>query len=69
MRGLNFPVDDADNMGKEIKASGGDMNCKNCPDREICFNFNLLIGKDSRNYNQLKDAYLRTMRCRRQKFG
>jgi hypothetical protein len=45
------------------------MNCRNCPDREICFHFHLLVSDNSRNYNQLKDAYLRTMRCRRQKFG
>ncbi len=45
------------------------MTCKNCPDREICYHFNLLLTDGNRNYNQIKDAYLRTLRCRRHKFG
>ncbi len=68
MRQIRISPENADNNKDKI-VSGGDMNCKNCPDREICFHFNLLVSDSSRNYNQLKDDYLRTLRCRRRKFG
>lgn len=45
------------------------MNCRNCQDREICYHFNVLVTDSQKNYRQMKDAYLRTMRCRRHKFG
>jgi hypothetical protein len=45
------------------------MNCKNCPDREICFHFNILLDNNGNNFQNVKDAYLRTMRCRYKKFG
>lgn len=44
------------------------MNCTNCPDREICYKFNA-ADNNVRDYNQLKQTYLRTLRCRRQRFG
>jgi hypothetical protein len=45
------------------------MNCRNCPDRDICMHFNLSLNDGQKNFGQLKNAYLRTMRCRRKKFG
>lgn len=43
------------------------MNCTNCPDREICYKFS--TASDSRDFSQLKQSYLRTLRCKRQRFG
>ena len=44
------------------------MNCSNCPDREICYKSG--SGSEGmRDFNKYKEAYLRTLRCRKQRFG
>jgi len=53
---------------KKLQRQEKDMQCSNCPDREVCYNFGS-ISPSSRDYQQLKQAYLRTLRCRRQRFG
>ncbi len=44
------------------------MSCTHCPDREICYRFNISSQQFS-DYKHLKETYLRTLRCRRQRFG
>ncbi len=43
------------------------MNCSNCPDREICYK----SGNNTENPRDAKyrEAYMRALRCRRQRFG
>jgi hypothetical protein len=53
---------------KKSQRQEKDMQCSNCPDREVCYHFSS-IDANSRDYRQLKKAYLRTLRCRRQRFG
>ena len=44
------------------------MNCSTCPDREICFKSNS-VGESVRDYARYKETFLRTLRCRKQRFG
>lgn len=44
------------------------MNCNNCPDREVCYRFGT-ASQASRDFQKLKESYLRTLRCRSQRFG
>ncbi|MDD2998595.1 MAG: hypothetical protein PHV05_05990 [Candidatus Riflebacteria bacterium] len=44
------------------------MNCSHCPDREVCLRF-ASAGENTQDYARLREAYLRTLRCRRQRFG
>ncbi len=44
------------------------MNCNSCPDREICYQAGP-VRENIRDYYKLKEAYLRTLRCRKQRFG
>jgi len=53
---------------KQTDQQEKDMQCTNCPDREVCFHFGS-INPNGHDYQQLKQAYLRTLRCRRQRFG
>lgn len=44
------------------------MNCRNCPDRDICYKFSIAAG-NAHDFAKLKEAYLRTLKCRIQRFG
>ncbi len=43
------------------------MECKNCKDRAICYNF--IPSTNEINQKNMQQAYLRTLRCRRKLFG
>lgn len=43
------------------------MDCKKCPDREFCYSIN--AGSEFRNKENFQLVYLRTLRCRKKKFG
>ena len=43
------------------------MNCKNCKDREFCYSFK--AGLSELNVASFRQTYLRTLRCKQQKFG
>jgi len=59
-----LPIDRVEIQNKEMLMN---MNCSNCPDREICYK----SGNNTENPRDAKyrEAYMRALRCRRQRFG
>lgn len=43
------------------------MDCKKCPDKNFCYS--LKSGTDFNDKAQFHLAYLRTLRCKKKKFG
>lgn len=43
------------------------MDCKTCPDKDFCYS--LKSGTDFNDKAQFQLAYLRTLRCKKKKFG